>query len=78
MMSWAMTCSQFNYVMERMPGNSNVWVDMLTTGAKWESTDRGCVQFKLGTVILAPLDKDLTKNTKRTRAEISLMCFLAF
>ena len=60
LMRWALKLSGFRYVIERIPGNYNVWADMLT---RWAVKHSNKVSLsKLSRLMLAPINPSLDKE----------------
>lgn len=54
LMRWALKLSAYRYVIEYLPGNQNVWADMMTRWAV--SSERRVDSTKIGRVMFAPVN----------------------
>ena len=62
MMRWATKLSAFNYVIEHIPGDQNVWAYMLSRWVSHQSTAIRAERIRLGSLVLAPVSPNLSDD----------------
>ena len=62
MMRWATKLSALNYVIEHIPGDENVWADMLSRWGNHQSTGIQAIRVKMGSLVLAPVSPSLNED----------------
>ena len=60
MLRWATKLSAFNYVIEHIPGEENVWADMLSRWGSHQSIGIRAYRIKIGSLVLAPVSPSLS------------------
>ena len=60
-MRWALKISEFRYVIEHVPGERNVWADMLTRWAV-ESPPMGVKSWKISRLLTAPINPSVVEE----------------
>ena len=59
-MRWATKLSAFKYVTEYIPGEENVWADMLSRWGNHYNLGIRATRFKIGSLVLAPVSPSLS------------------